>query len=196
MPWHPRSAAAWAASRSPVCRSARSSAAPEADEATRAADYRGQRGAALDTAATAAATSPASMSPSRQRTKAFYHFTVGGDLEVEDEEVLSREVDEVVCRWCGHGRSVVEIADEEQPGARRVTDRRRPTSCAGCAPSRPRRDRPPLARDIVGVTPDGAPCRVEVMEAAAPVSAPVPLGGLPRLPGPVGRPRPAAGGSR
>ena len=47
------------------------------------------------------------------RTKAFYHFTVGGDLEVEDEEVLSREVDEIVCRWCGHGRNVVEIADEE-----------------------------------------------------------------------------------
>jgi hypothetical protein len=53
-----------------------------------------------------------------QRTKAFYHFTVGGDLVVEDEEVLSREVDDVVCRWCGHGRSVVEITDEEaEPGA-------------------------------------------------------------------------------
>jgi hypothetical protein len=34
-------------------------------------------------------------------------------LVVEDEEVLSRHVDEVVCRWCGHGRSVVEIIDEE-----------------------------------------------------------------------------------
>jgi len=54
-----------------------------------------------------------------QQTKAFYHYTVGGDLVVEDEEVLSRHVDEVVCRWCGHGRSVVEIADDEleQPGA-------------------------------------------------------------------------------
>jgi hypothetical protein len=52
----------------------------------------------------------------RQRTKAYYHFTVGGDLEVEDEEVLSREVEGVVCRWCGHGRSVVEITDEDEPG--------------------------------------------------------------------------------
>jgi hypothetical protein len=46
---------------------------------------------------------------------------VGGDLVVEDEQVLSRHVDEVVCRWCGHGRSVVEIeaAGEtlEEPGA-------------------------------------------------------------------------------
>ncbi len=53
-----------------------------------------------------------------QQTKAFYHYTVGGDLEVEDEQVLSRHVDEVVCRWCGHGRSIVEISGEEleQPG--------------------------------------------------------------------------------
>jgi hypothetical protein len=48
-----------------------------------------------------------------QRTKAFYHFTVGGDLVVEDEEVLARDVDEVVCRWCGHGRGVVEITEED-----------------------------------------------------------------------------------
>ena len=52
-----------------------------------------------------------------QRTKAFYHFTVGGDLEVEDEEVLGRDVEEVVCRWCGHGRSVVELSDDEAADA-------------------------------------------------------------------------------
>jgi hypothetical protein len=54
-----------------------------------------------------------------QKTKAFHHYTVGGDLVVEDEEVLSRQVDGVVCRWCGHGRSVVEIVGEElqEPGA-------------------------------------------------------------------------------
>ena len=54
-----------------------------------------------------------------QKTKAFHHYSVGGDLVVEDEEVLARNVDEVVCRWCGHGRSVVEITGEEleEPGA-------------------------------------------------------------------------------
>jgi hypothetical protein len=53
-----------------------------------------------------------------ERTKAFYHFTVGGDLVVEDREVLARQVDEVVCRWCGHGRGVVELGEEEaEPGA-------------------------------------------------------------------------------
>ena len=48
-----------------------------------------------------------------QQTRAYYHYTVGGDLEVQDEAVLSRHVDDVVCRWCGHGRSVVEIASDE-----------------------------------------------------------------------------------
>jgi hypothetical protein len=51
-----------------------------------------------------------------QQTKSFHHYTVGGELVVEDEEVLARHVDGVVCRWCGHGRNVVEISDEELAG--------------------------------------------------------------------------------
>ena len=47
-----------------------------------------------------------------QKTKAFHHYSVGGDLVVEDEQVLARSVDEVVCRWCGHGRSGVEMNGE------------------------------------------------------------------------------------
>ena len=54
-------------------------------------------------------------------TKAFHHYTVGGELEVEETTVLSNHVDEVVCRWCGHGRSIVELAEGEagssEPGA-------------------------------------------------------------------------------
>ena len=48
-----------------------------------------------------------------QTTKSFHHYTVGGDLMIEEEEVVARHVDGVVCRWCGHGRSVVDITDEE-----------------------------------------------------------------------------------
>jgi hypothetical protein len=48
-----------------------------------------------------------------QTTKSFHHYTVGGELRIEDEEMLRRQVDEVVCRWCGHGRGVVELRDEE-----------------------------------------------------------------------------------
>ena len=45
-------------------------------------------------------------------TKAFHHYTVGGELEVEETTVLSNHVDEVVCRWCGHGRSIVELGED------------------------------------------------------------------------------------
>jgi len=41
-----------------------------------------------------------------RRTSAFHHFSVGGDLTVEDEEVLDETVEEVSCRWCGNGNGV------------------------------------------------------------------------------------------
>lgn len=54
-----------------------------------------------------------------RRTRAYYHYSVGGELTVEDEEVLSENVVEVVCRWCGHGRSVEPFAAvESQPDQR------------------------------------------------------------------------------
>ena len=48
-----------------------------------------------------------------RQTRAFHHFTVGGELQVEDEEVLSEQVESVACRWCGTGASV-EVLEEEQ----------------------------------------------------------------------------------
>ncbi len=42
----------------------------------------------------------------QRRTRAFHHFSVGGDLSVEDVEVLAESVEEVSCRWCGHGDAV------------------------------------------------------------------------------------------
>ena len=57
-----------------------------------------------------------------QTTKAFHHYTVGGELELEDVTVLSRQVDEVVCRWCGHGRSVVEVRDDDPADAADAVD--------------------------------------------------------------------------
>lgn len=40
------------------------------------------------------------------KARAYYHFTVGGELSVEEVEVLSEVVEEVICRWCGHGKAV------------------------------------------------------------------------------------------
>ena len=45
--------------------------------------------------------------------RSFYHFTVGGELSIEEPEVLSKTVDSVSCRWCGHGRGVEEVDDAE-----------------------------------------------------------------------------------
>jgi hypothetical protein len=47
-----------------------------------------------------------------RRVRAFHHYTVGGELQVEDVEVLDESVDEVACRWCGTGQSVIEITDD------------------------------------------------------------------------------------
>lgn len=44
-------------------------------------------------------------------TRSFHHFTVGGDLSVEEPEVIAKSVDSVTCRWCGHGRGVEELAE-------------------------------------------------------------------------------------
>jgi len=41
-----------------------------------------------------------------RRSRAFHHYTLGGDLTVEDEEVLSEAVEEVSCRWCGTSKNV------------------------------------------------------------------------------------------
>jgi len=54
---------------------------------------------------------------SSRRTRAFHHYTVGGDLHVEDETVLDEHIDEVVCRWCGHGRAVEPLEDGALEGA-------------------------------------------------------------------------------
>lgn len=54
-----------------------------------------------------------------RRTRAYHHYTVGGDLEVESTEVLSETIESVCCRWCGTDASVVRVDDAvaaESPG--------------------------------------------------------------------------------
>lgn len=54
-----------------------------------------------------------------RRTRAFHHYSVGGDLDIEDTEVLDEQVESVVCRWCGPSASVEEISESELDGERR-----------------------------------------------------------------------------
>jgi hypothetical protein len=46
-----------------------------------------------------------------RRTKAFHHYSVGGELTVEEVEVLDQKVEEVSCRWCGNGKAIEVIED-------------------------------------------------------------------------------------
>jgi hypothetical protein len=48
----------------------------------------------------------------QRRTRAFHHYTVGGELHVEDEVVLAEVVEEVNCRWCGHGSAIEAIGSD------------------------------------------------------------------------------------
>ena len=43
-----------------------------------------------------------------KRVRSFQHFTLGGEMTVEEEEILERKVESVVCRWC----SSTEIVEE------------------------------------------------------------------------------------
>ena len=43
---------------------------------------------------------------SSRRTRAYHHFTVGGQLSVEDEQVLDETVESIECRWCGPAGAV------------------------------------------------------------------------------------------
>lgn len=49
-----------------------------------------------------------------QRTRAFHHFSVGGELEIEEEEVLDATVEAVTCRWCGASGEAIEVIPREQ----------------------------------------------------------------------------------
>ncbi len=44
--------------------------------------------------------------------RSFYHFTVGGELSIEEPDVIAKTVDSVTCRWCGHGRNVEEVTED------------------------------------------------------------------------------------
>jgi hypothetical protein len=44
-----------------------------------------------------------------RRTRAFHHFSVSGDLTIEEEEILDERIDGVDCRWCGASGESIEV---------------------------------------------------------------------------------------
>lgn len=61
----------------------------------------------------------------RKRVRAFVHYTLGGEASVEEEEILDRQIERVVCRWCGSADEV----EREAPA--------RPAGTEGAGPARP-----------------------------------------------------------
>ena len=48
-----------------------------------------------------------------KRVRTFQHFSLGGEMNVEEEEVLEHTIERVVCRWCGSS----EVATDDVPAA-------------------------------------------------------------------------------
>jgi hypothetical protein len=46
-----------------------------------------------------------------RRTRSFHHYSIAGELSVENVDVLEESVEEVSCRWCGHGKDI-EVVDD------------------------------------------------------------------------------------
>lgn len=43
-----------------------------------------------------------------RRTRAFHHYTLAGDLTIEEEDELDTAVEHVTCRWCNAGGDAIE----------------------------------------------------------------------------------------
>ena len=52
-----------------------------------------------------------------RRTREYHHFSVGGDLEVEDRELLDELVEEIACRWCAASGDAIETVTLDVPTA-------------------------------------------------------------------------------
>ena len=50
-----------------------------------------------------------------RRTREYHHFSVGGELEVEDRELLAERIEEVACRWCGASGVAIELLPVDAP---------------------------------------------------------------------------------
>jgi transposase len=53
-----------------------------------------------------------------RRTSSFHHYSVGGELTIEEEQLLEETVERVTCRWCGaSGESIEELDESGSQGA-------------------------------------------------------------------------------
>jgi hypothetical protein len=44
-----------------------------------------------------------------RRTRAFHHYNMAGELEIEEEELLDEHVERINCRWCNASGDAIEV---------------------------------------------------------------------------------------
>lgn len=49
-----------------------------------------------------------------RRTRAYHHYSIGGELTIEEEDVLDERVEQVTCRWCGESGGAIERVPVEE----------------------------------------------------------------------------------
>jgi hypothetical protein len=57
-----------------------------------------------------------------RRTRAFHHYSIGGDLEVEEEDVLDERIEQVSCRWCSATGDRIEVLGDGASPAQELDD--------------------------------------------------------------------------
>ncbi len=50
-----------------------------------------------------------------RRTREFHHFSVGGELSVDDTALLEERIESVTCRWCGASGATIELLEDGAP---------------------------------------------------------------------------------
>jgi hypothetical protein len=53
-----------------------------------------------------------------RRLREFRHFTLGGEVAIDESEVLEETIEDVSCRWCGSGGAVEPIEHAAEPNLR------------------------------------------------------------------------------
>jgi hypothetical protein len=49
-----------------------------------------------------------------RRTRAYHHYSIGGELTIEEEDVLDEQIEQVTCRWCGASGDAIERVPVEE----------------------------------------------------------------------------------
>ena len=49
------------------------------------------------------------------RRKQFHHYTLGGELDVESEEILEQQIESITCHWCDRSDGIEEYRIESSP---------------------------------------------------------------------------------